>query len=128
MMVSKVSVAEFPKQSDWVGRVVKILFKDSSWCYGILIRDDLEEPFHTFLQLFDGRVITAEEAWWTPAPEEEAERRMTGVKLVIPPVHPPLDPPSPAVFEVRKHMAEFGFCSPDAVADTPAVDPSMPKS
>jgi hypothetical protein len=124
MMVSKVSVAEFPKQSDWVGRVVKILFKDASWCYGILARDDLEEPFHTFLRLFDGRVVTAEEVWWTPAPEEEAERRNAGAKLGIP--RP--NPPSPAVFEVRKHMDEFGFGSPDAVADTPAVDPSMPKS
>lgn len=119
MMVSKVSVAEFPKQSDLVGRVVKILFKDSSWCYGTLVRDDLEEPFHTFLQLFDGRVVTAEEAWWTPAPEEEAERRMAGVKLVI----PGSSSPSPAVSEVREHMAEFGFCSPD----TPTVDPSKSK-
>lgn len=44
------------------------------------------------------------------------------VELVTPPVHPAFDPPLPAANEVREHMAEFGFCSPD----TPTVDPSKP--
>jgi len=62
-----ISYDTFPKQSDWVGKLVKACFHydTSKNIMGRIIRDDIEEPGVGIIQLFDGRVILMTECQYS---------------------------------------------------------------
>ena len=57
--VKNISHDTFPKQSDYVGKLVDVCFHydTSKSIMGRIIRDDREEPGVGIIQLFDGRVV-----------------------------------------------------------------------
>lgn len=62
-----ISHEKFPKQGSYLGQPCKVLFNYSEPALlGKCIRDDAEEPFHTIIQLDDGRVVLTTECQWQP--------------------------------------------------------------
>jgi hypothetical protein len=53
----------FPKQGDWVGQRVRVLFDYDTTMQieGTIVRDDAEEPGRTIIQLDDGRFVLTTE-------------------------------------------------------------------
>jgi hypothetical protein len=68
--VQTITASTFPKQSDWQGKQVKVVFHHdtSKQIEGVLLRDDLEEPFRTVIHLDDGRVVLGTECQYQPMP------------------------------------------------------------
>ncbi|MGH0417526.1 hypothetical protein [Bacillus cereus] len=62
-----VGVNKFPKQGDQLNREVKVMFNfDSSTILkGIIVREDMEDPFLTLIKLEDGRVIGSAECQYS---------------------------------------------------------------
>lgn len=57
--VKTISKFEFPKQSGHVNQLVEVCFHydTSKTVAGRIIRDDIEEPYETLIQLDNGRVV-----------------------------------------------------------------------
>lgn len=58
-----VGFENFPKQGQYLGKSVEVTFNYniSHIISGVIVRDDVEEPFRTIIQLEDGRYIEAVE-------------------------------------------------------------------
>lgn len=58
----------FPKQSDQLGYRTEVCFHyDSSHRVGgTIVRDDMEEPWRTIIQLDDGPLVLSTECQYTP--------------------------------------------------------------
>ena len=73
--VNTITYDKFPKQKDKnykyqqfkVGSRVKVCYHydTSKYHYGIIVRDDLEEPFETIIKLDNGRYLRATECQFT---------------------------------------------------------------
>lgn len=65
--VENISAYNFPKQSEYVNRRVKVCFHyDTSKMFGgKIVRDDREEPGETIIQMDDGRIIRATECQYS---------------------------------------------------------------
>lgn len=59
-----------PKQGDLLGLRVEVIFdRDTTTATtGLVLRDDMEEPHLTLIQLEDGFVITSKECQYSPIP------------------------------------------------------------
>ena len=59
---------KFPKQGDWFGKEVEVIFHHdrSRIINGKIIRDDIEKPFKTIIELSDGRYILSTECQYRP--------------------------------------------------------------
>lgn len=53
----------FPEQGNYLNAIVWVCFNRDIYCtiLGKIIRDDIEAPWQTLIQLWDGRVVTASE-------------------------------------------------------------------
>lgn len=62
-----VGVNKFPKQGDWLNKEAKVMFNfdSSTMLKGVIVRDDMEEPFLTLIKLEDGRVIRSTECQYS---------------------------------------------------------------
>lgn len=62
-----VGVNDFPKQGDWLNKEAKVMFNfdSSTMLRGVIVRDDMEEPFLTLIKLEDGRVIRSAECQYS---------------------------------------------------------------
>lgn len=62
-VVKNISIDEFPKQSDKVGKIHSLCFKydPDRRVDAVCIRDDKEDPWMTIFQDVNGRVILATE-------------------------------------------------------------------
>jgi hypothetical protein len=62
-MVESVDYDKFPLQHPDVGRLVKVFFHQnfSKWVYGVVVRDDLEYPHVTIIQLGNGKHVLGSE-------------------------------------------------------------------
>jgi len=60
---------QFPRQSDWLGRRVNVCFHyDTAHMFpGVIVRDDMEEPFLTIIALDNGRYVLATECQYSLA-------------------------------------------------------------
>lgn len=58
----------FPKQTDQVGGRTKVCFNydTSRLIMGTIMRDDLEDPYLTIIQLDDGPLVLGTECQYTP--------------------------------------------------------------
>ena len=58
---------KYPTQSNDVGRTVRVFFHydTSNPYFGIIIRDDKEEPYKTIFELDDGRVVLSTECQYS---------------------------------------------------------------
>lgn len=57
----------FPRQGQFVNRRVRVCFNyRPKYVYGVMIRDDAEEPFLGIIRLDDNRVIMATECQYSP--------------------------------------------------------------
>lgn len=65
--VKGIDFENFPKQSDWLGRSVKVCYNydTSKQTKGTIIRDDREKPYMTIFQLENGRVVLATECMYS---------------------------------------------------------------
>ncbi|HDR6319134.1 TPA: hypothetical protein QCU53_006103, partial [Bacillus thuringiensis] len=59
----KVGLNKFPKQGDWLNKEAKVMFDydGSTMTTGVIVRNDMEEPFITLIKLEDGRIIRSSE-------------------------------------------------------------------
>lgn len=66
---ANITASTFPRQSDLVGKRVKVCFHhdDSRQFEGVVLRDDLEEPFKAIFHLDDGRTVLSSECHYQPA-------------------------------------------------------------
>ncbi|PEJ68687.1 hypothetical protein CN680_26045 [Bacillus pseudomycoides] len=62
-----VGINKFPKQGDWLNKEAKVMFNfdSSTMIKGVIVRDDMEEPFLTLIKLEDGRVIRSTECQYS---------------------------------------------------------------
>ena len=60
-VVHSIDFDSFPKQSDQVGKRVTVVFKYDvkRQIGGVVVRDDIEEPFRTIFRLDDERHVLA---------------------------------------------------------------------
>ncbi len=65
---TNISSTEFPKQGSWLGKRTRVCFKFDveHIIMGTIVRDDLEHPFVTIIQLDDKRVVLATECMHSP--------------------------------------------------------------
>lgn len=65
--VSTITWLEFPKQSEYVNRRVKVCFHydTTKTMMGTILRDDREEPFETIIVLDDGRILRGTECQYS---------------------------------------------------------------
>jgi uroporphyrinogen-III synthase len=58
---------KFPKQGNFLNKKVKVCFNydTSKPLKGKVIRDDIEEPYQTLIQLEDGRVLRSTECQYS---------------------------------------------------------------
>ena len=65
--VKNITYNTFPKQSNNVGEKVRVCFHyDTSHQFsGVIVRDDLEEPYEMIIQLDDGRYIRSVECQYS---------------------------------------------------------------
>lgn len=81
--VNTITYHNFPKQKDVnykypqfrVGARVKVCYHydTSSYHYGTVVRDDIEEPFETIIKLDNGRYLRAVECQFSYLSDEEEE-------------------------------------------------------
>lgn len=66
-IAANISFSEYPKQTDWVGRRVRVCFHydTRNQVGGEIIRDDKEEPFRLIIKLNDGRFVLASECMYS---------------------------------------------------------------
>jgi hypothetical protein len=66
--IATITASTFPKQSDLRGKRVKAIFhyETTRQVEGVLLRDDVEEPFRTVIHLDDGRVVLGCECQYQP--------------------------------------------------------------
>lgn len=66
-VVNTISYDEFPKQGAYLNLRTRVIFRyQSKEIEGIIVRDDMEEPFRTIIKLDDGRYILADECQYAP--------------------------------------------------------------
>jgi len=65
-----VGFEKFPKQGDLIGRDVEVGFNRdiSKLINGRIVRDDIQEPYRTIIQLSDGRYVLGTECQYRPLP------------------------------------------------------------
>lgn len=65
--VKTITATTFPEQSSHVNQRVAVCFMydTSQSILGTIVRDDLEEPFETIIQLDDGRIVLATECQYS---------------------------------------------------------------
>jgi hypothetical protein len=65
--VETIDFESFPKQGEWIGRKVRVCFKYdvSHEIDGIIVRDDMEEPFRTIIALSNGLFVLAAECQYS---------------------------------------------------------------
>lgn len=65
--VSTITWTDFPKQSEYVNRRVRVCFHydTSRTIMGTIVRDDREEPFETIIVLDDGRILRGTECQYS---------------------------------------------------------------
>lgn len=67
--VENITHDKFPKQGSWLGKKCKVLFRYGSdnepELMGVIIRDDVEEPFRGIIKLDDGRYILMTECQYS---------------------------------------------------------------
>jgi hypothetical protein len=58
-----ISSGTFPKQGEWLGKRVRVCFNydTSEQIGGTIVRDDVEDPLRTIIQLDDDRFVLAAE-------------------------------------------------------------------
>lgn len=58
-----INADRYPEQGSWLGRDVEVCFEYDTGCLikGTVIRDDIEEPRRTIIQLENGWVVLATE-------------------------------------------------------------------
>ena len=63
-----VSFSKFPKQGEWLGKRTRVCFNydTDNIIWGIIVRDDIEQPFKTIIKLDDNRYILATECMHSP--------------------------------------------------------------
>ena len=67
-----VSYHKFPKQSNYLYGKTKVCFNyNAEVIKGVIVRDDMEDPFVTIIKLEDGRHILGIECMYSPILEEE---------------------------------------------------------
>lgn len=62
-VVANVGFSEFPIQSDWVGKRIRVCFayRAADTIMGTVVRDDREEPGRMIIRLDDGRYVLSTE-------------------------------------------------------------------
>jgi hypothetical protein len=59
----------FPKQSDWLGKRVRVLFRygsnDEPELHGTIVRDDIQDPWKSIIKLDDGRYVLTTECQYS---------------------------------------------------------------
>lgn len=65
-VVKTIDYDKWPKQSDWVGRRVRVCYNyDTTKTHeGEIVRDDLEDPGTQIMKLDNGRYILSTECQW----------------------------------------------------------------
>ena len=58
----------FPKQGDYLGKVVEVCFNydTTKTLRGKIVRDDMEEPYRTIIELENGKYILGTECQYRP--------------------------------------------------------------
>lgn len=77
--VKNISFDKFPKQADknykypQLGKRVKVCYHydTSKFHFGTIVRDDIEEPYETIIQLDNGRFLRATECQYSFLSENE---------------------------------------------------------
>lgn len=66
--VDNITHDTFPKQGSWLGNKVKVCFHydTNHRIGGVIVRDDVEEPFVTIFKLDDGRYVLSSECQYQP--------------------------------------------------------------
>lgn len=66
-IAARISISEFPKQGNLLHRLVRVCFHFDTrhTIDGTIVRDDVEEPFTTIVELEDGRVVLGSECMFT---------------------------------------------------------------
>ena len=67
-VVKSIDHKSFPEQSECVGKSVDVCFKynTGTTLKGVIVRDDIEEPWRTIIRLEDGRLVLAIECQYSP--------------------------------------------------------------
>ena len=67
-----IDIKKFPKQSDWIGKNVRVCFNYDSTkeIEGVIVRDDMESPGRTIIKLKDGRYVLATECQYGLSKED----------------------------------------------------------
>ena len=60
-------ISQLPDQSEYVGQPVTVTLKrnPSVAVDGIIVRDDLEQPCMTVIQLTSGEIVDADDCFWS---------------------------------------------------------------
>ena len=96
--IDTITYEKFPKQKDEnyeypkfkVGSRVKVCYHydTSKYHYGIIVRDDLEEPFETIIKLDNGRYLRATECQFSYIDKEVSddvcEWKLTDIRKLMP--------------------------------------------
>lgn len=77
-IVNNVTHSQYPDQSDYLGKTVAVTFNydTENTIYGIIVRDDMTEPYRTLIALTDGRFILGTECQWREIMPEEQNQRI----------------------------------------------------
>lgn len=70
---ANIGLDKFPKQGAFLGMQVKVCFNYDAdqWLTGKVVRDDIEEPFRSLIQLSDGRIVAGTECQYSiPQPAQ----------------------------------------------------------
>jgi hypothetical protein len=64
-----ITTDKFPKQGKYLNEIVKVCFHydTQNLIKGIVVRDDVEEPWRIIIKLNDGRYVLGDECQWSPA-------------------------------------------------------------
>ncbi len=67
--VPTIDAEKFPKQGTQLNKRVSVCFNydTSRQLWGMVVRDDIEEPFQTIIKLEDGRYVLATECMYSPS-------------------------------------------------------------
>lgn len=67
-----IDASKFPKQGDLLGSTVDVCFNYDlkNRLPGKIVRDDIEDPFRTIIELKDGRMIMATECQYHPVSKD----------------------------------------------------------
>lgn len=62
-----ITSSAFPKQGGFLAKHVSVCFHydTANFIGGVVVRDDMEEPFETIIKLDDGRFVRAVECQYT---------------------------------------------------------------